>query len=108
MEARKKRVSSKTTKRKSPSKSALEIKQFLDEKIKLYEETESDGPNMLQEPEVVYGKPKQTAPKSAAANQEIVRKLKALKELIGIAPGLWSKDEDPQVYINRLRDNDRF
>jgi hypothetical protein len=106
MEARKKRAPAKTTKRKSPSKSALEIKQILDEQIKLYDKKESDGPDMVQEPEVVYGKPKQTGSKSAAANQEIARKLKALKELIGIYAGLWPL-EDAQEYVNRLRSNDR-
>jgi len=101
MEARKKRPSTKTTKRKSPFKSAVEIKRMLDEQIKLYEEKESGGPSMAQEPQVNYGKPKQTGTRPAA-NQDIAKKLKALKELVGIYAGLWPR-EDAQKYVNRLR-----
>lgn len=106
MEARKKRTPAKKTKRKPASRSILEVKQILDKKIKLYEEKESGGPSIAQEPEVVYGKPKQVDHKSAASNKEIVKRLKALKELVGIYAGLWPM-EDAQEYVNRLRSNDR-
>jgi hypothetical protein len=106
MEARKKRTPAKKTKRKPGSRSVLEVKQILDQKIKLYAEKESGRPSMAQEPEVVYGKPKPVDHKSAASNKKIVKRLKALKELVGIYAGLWPM-EDAQEYVNRLRSNDR-
>jgi len=101
MEARKKRVpAKKTTKRKPSSKSTLAVKQILEKEIELYQEKRTT-PSIVQEDAVVYGKNK---PKQAS-DQEIGKKLKALKDLIGIAPGLYG---DAQDYVNRLRDNDRF
>ena len=108
MEARKKKAPAKKSKLKPSHLSAAAVKQILDEKIKLYEEKQNTS-SMAQEPMIPYEKNKPNKQEAASSNKEIAKKLRALKELIGIAPGLWLKDgEDAQAYVNRLRANDRF
>lgn len=107
MDASKKPASAKKTKRKPSAKSLTAAKQIIEQKVKSYPGNKHT-PGMVHEDAVIYGKnkPKQG---TASSNKAIEKKLKALNDLIGIAPGLWYKDgQDAQDYVNRLRDNDRF